>query len=145
MALTVFQQKPLKHFVTISDVSWLSCLIFHFLLVFFPWSSNLAKLSPSLKKNLNLNVLIIAQYCYFLILTKLLKESCLISNSVNYNLHLDFDKNTSHALIHLTDKIRQQLEKLWLWNIYWLSRSIWYSLPWYPYSKMDLLWCKRYR
>ena len=107
MALTVFQQKPLKHFVTISEVSWLSCLIFHFLLVFFPWSWNLAKLSPSLKKNLNLNVLIIAQYCYFLILTKLLKEPCLISNSVNYNLHLDFDKNTSHALIHLTDKIRQ--------------------------------------
>ena len=126
MVLKVFQQKPLNYFATISQVSWLRCLIFHFFSGAFLSILKSSKLLPYLKKNLNLNVLAITQYLYFRILTKFLKEynhhiiSFIICNSAFNKKHF-----TSQAFIHLTDKIRERLDKLWLWNICWLSKR-WY-------------------
>ena len=82
-------------------------------------SSQLTKLfnlffSAGVQKNQNSDVLIIIVFLYFLILTKFLKELCIITsmNSCNpkilFNLRFWFQHSTFHALTHLTDKQRDQ-------------------------------------
>ena len=47
--------------------------------------------------------------------------------------------STSHTLIYLTEKNTRAIKqrKLWVWNICWLSKSLWYSWASYTYSKSE--------